>query len=165
MAPHGPENPRRRLLLQTIRAHPGATFRELVRSTGLAGGTARHHLTVLRRQGHIVERRHRSTLRFFVAGTHNDDWEAVVLLRQAGLARLHGWLQEHPGVIQKDALEVAAEWGWSRSTTQHRLQRLVDAGLLEAVPQGRRKMYRVPQEEAPRPLLERMRRAMPVGVA
>ena len=159
-----PRNPRRRRLLEAIRLRPGATFRELVRETGLAAGTARHHLTMLRRSGRIEEHRHHSTLRYFEAGRF-DDWEAVVLLREPDLAMLHAWVREHPGSIQRDVLVAARSWGWSRSTTQHRLQRLVAGGLLEVVPAGRRKAYRAARREASGTVtvLQRMQAAVAAG--
>jgi len=139
------ENENRKKLYAYIKERPGATFREVLRGTEIPAGTARHHLTVLARSQVIVERSHRSTLRFFENhGKFDQDWESIVFLREPELRQVHDWLAHQDEPIQKDLLEHAeAEWGWSRSTTQHRLLRLVEGGLVEVQPQGRRKIYRV----------------------
>ena len=137
-----PEHPRRTRIFAYIQSHPGATFREVARATAVAMGTARHHLSVLKRRGAIMERGHRGTTRFFENhGKFEVSWPFVVLLREAPLRRLHDWLAAHPGAPQKEVLEAMEGIGWSRSTTQHRLQRLVDGGVLELRPQGRLKVY------------------------
>ncbi len=135
-------HPNRRRLYNFIQRAPGATFREVVRETGIPSGTARHHIQVLCQAGLICERAHRSTLRYFENnGQHDDSWNSVVLLREAPLARLHAWLVHRPPAYQKDILLEASSWGWSRSTTQHRLSRLVDGGLVTIAAQGRLKRY------------------------
>ncbi len=139
------ENENRKKLYAYIKERPGATFREVLRGTGVPAGTARHHLTVLARSQVIVERSHRATLRFFENhGRFDEDWESVVFLREPELRQVHEWLAAQDEPIQKDLLAHAERaWGWSRSTTQHRLHRLVEGGLVEVQPQGRRKVYRV----------------------
>ncbi len=134
--------PRRRIL-DYVRGNPGATFREVLRNTGLSDGAGRHHVNVLVREARVLERTHRSTLRYFEnAAPFRDHWRAVVLLREPELMAMHGWIATNPGCTQKDILAWAAEVpGWSRSTTQHRLKRLVDEGLLTLKPHGRFKRY------------------------
>ncbi|HEX2067028.1 MAG TPA: helix-turn-helix domain-containing protein [Candidatus Thermoplasmatota archaeon] len=144
-------HPRRLTVYAYIRDHPGATFREVARQSGIATGTARHHLNVLKRHRVIVQHPHRGTLRFFASqGGHETTWRATVLLREPGLALLHGWLAERQATPQKEILvEMAGAQGWSRSTTQHRLQRLEAAGLLRTRMQGRWKLYSgIPVREA-----------------
>jgi predicted transcriptional regulator len=136
------QHPRRQLIFGYIQAHPGATFREVARGTAVATGTARHHLGVLKRRGLVMERPHRSTTRFFENhGLYDATWSCVVLLREAPLRELHSWLAANAGAPQKDVLEAMAGQGWSRSTTQHRLQRLVEGGAVEVRLQGRLKIY------------------------
>ncbi len=135
-------HPNRRRLFDFIQSTPGATFREVVRETGIPSGTARHHIQVMCQAGVIIERQHRSTLRYFDAkGDYADSWNTTVILREPDLARLHGWMLANPGVYQKDVVDAAGGWGWSRSTTQHRLSRLVDEGLGIMTLQGRLKRY------------------------
>ena len=131
-------HPRRRLLLEFVRGDPGANFREIARRTRLDLGTVRHHLTVLVRSGWVVERAHGATVRFFDArAAHDGDWVEVVLRREPALAALHDWLKLNSGVPQSRGLEAMAARGWPRSSTQHRLARLAEAGLAQVVPQGR----------------------------
>ncbi len=135
------EHPKRRSIMTYVRAHPVATFRELVRETGIMSGTARHHVIVLTRSGVLEQRRHRETLRFFDATAFDESWSATVLLREEPLRQLHDWLAAHPGRNQKVIVGKCQEWGWSRSTAQHRLKRLVAEGMVMEQPRGRHKVY------------------------
>jgi DNA-binding transcriptional ArsR family regulator len=134
------EHPNRKRLVEHIQKDPGINFRGLVRVAGIAAGTARHHLTILVRAGVVTEQGFGATRRFF-AGHAGGDWEHKVLLREPGLRHLHGWVAANPGATQMQALDAMAAAGWSRSTTQHRLQRLCEGGALEARWQGRYKRY------------------------
>lgn len=141
------ENANRRAVLDYIAGHPGPTFREIVRATGVAAGTVRHHLGVLKRTGLVIEHRFRSTVRLFEnEPRYRDGWRTTVVLREGSLQHLHAWLEAHPGRSQKEILDNAQAWDWSRSTTQHRLKRLADEGLVEIVPHGRLKLYHARSE-------------------
>jgi predicted transcriptional regulator len=145
------EHPRRQLLYAYIAEHPGANFREIVRQSDLASGTARHHLSVLKRSGHIVEKPHGGTVRFFENhGKYETSWSSVVLLREEPLKQLHDWMMAHPNVPQKAILEGMEQAGWSRSTTQHRLLRLQEGGIAVMRPQGRLKFYSIATAPQPR---------------
>ncbi len=136
------DHPNRRKIADFVRDHPGATFREVLRGTGVPAGTARHHLAVLAKERIVTQHGHRQTLRFFENhGRFDRSWNTVVLLREPDLKRLHDWLLGHPDTMQGDIVESASTWGWSRSTTQHRLGRMVAEGLIEVTVHGRRKHY------------------------
>lgn len=137
------EHPRRRRLHDYILQNPGASFRELVRNCEIAAGTARHHLSVLVRNGVLMEKRHRATTRFFENhGRYTNSWSNVVLLREPALGQLHAWLVANPGSAQKEVLAGMLETqGWSRSTTQHRLTRLLTGGAITMRYQGRLCIY------------------------
>lgn len=146
------EHPKRQKIYQYIQEHPGANFREVARNTSIAAGTVRHHLTVLERAGHVVEHPHQGTVRLFENhGKFDHNWSDLVLLREPPLAKLHEWLKQHPGSPQKAALEAMEKEGWSRSTTQHRLSRLVEGGVATIRLQGRLKIYSVVDRQAPKP--------------
>jgi DNA-binding transcriptional ArsR family regulator len=137
------EHERRKAIYAYVCAHPGATFREVAREVGLAGGTARHHLTVLKRAGLVVEHPYRSSVRFFENhGKYAKTWRETTVLRDPALAVLETWIRENPDRPQKDVLDAMAQHAWSRSTTQHRLGRLVAEGLAHVVPRGRLLHYR-----------------------
>lgn len=142
------DHPRRQALLDYVKNHPGATFREVVRANGLAAGTARHHLNVLSRGKLIVEHRHHGTLRLFENhGKFDTTWSDVVLLREPELKLVHDFVKASPELPQRRILDHFQEMGWSRSTTQHRLGRLVEGGVLKVRLQGRWKFYSVPGGE------------------
>jgi predicted transcriptional regulator len=143
------EHPRRKQIFDYVQKNPGTNFREISRKTGIAAGTVRHHLNVLERSDLLVERQHGSTIRLFENhGKYDRNWADMVLLREAVLATLYGWLKEHPNSPQKAVLEGMEAHGWSRSTTQHRLARLVDGGLVSIRLQGRLKIYS-PSDSSP----------------
>ncbi len=136
------KHPNRRSLYEAVQAHPGATFRELVRRTGIPTGTARHHLQVLAQANVISIRPHKETLRHFDNhGQFDDSWQVVTLLREPDLRALCEWLADNPGVHQRGIMEASTQWGWSRSTTQHRLRRLEAENLVTMTPRGRFKCY------------------------
>ncbi len=137
------ENPRRRSLISRIRRHPGATFRELLRRTEIPSGAARHHLEILKRCSLIDEKRFHQTSRFYLPGSASDQhWRAIAVLREEPLAELHELVDAEPGLRQVDIIDRARDdLGWSRSSTQHRLQRMEDEGLVRSVRMGRIRRY------------------------
>ncbi len=138
------KHPKRKALMEYIKKNPGATFRELLRATGIHSGTARHHVAILVRSGLVMQQEHKATHRFFENhGKYAENWNEVVLLREPELKRLHDWLVANPGSPQKEILAATGAWGWSRSTTQHRLGRLVEDGLVGIRQQGRLKLHSV----------------------
>ncbi len=145
-------HPNRKKLYNYILTHPGGTFREVIRGTEIPAGTARHHLAILRQTNLIQEHGHKATLRYFENhGRFDDSWNTVVMLREPELKRLHKWLLKHPGSMQREILDAAGtDWGWSRSTTQHRLKRLSEEGLIDVKLQGRLKLYTA-RQRAPVP--------------
>lgn len=147
------EHPNRQRIFSYVQEHPGANFREVARETGIASGTVRHHLTVLERAGHLVEHAHQGTVRLFENhGKFDQTWSDVVLLREPPLAQIHAWLKENPNSPQKDILEAFEVQGWSRSTTQHRLARLVEGGVATVRLQGRLKFYGLAVRPVGRPV-------------
>lgn len=133
----------RKQIYECIQADPGINFREVARRTGIATGTVRHHLNVLMRGKVIMEKSHGATIRFFENhGLHDASWSRTVVLREEGMKDLFDWVTENPDAPQKDILNaMELHHGWSRSTAQHRLQRLVHAGVLSIRLQGRLKIY------------------------
>ena len=92
-----------------------------------------------------MEHGHKSTRRFFENhGKFDRNWTQVVALREPGLKELHDFLatQGRP-MSQKELILAMEPHGWSRSTVQHRLARLVEHGAVALRPQGRLKMYAV----------------------
>lgn len=143
-------HPRRASIYAYIQENPGTTFRELSRNTEIPGGSLRHHLNVLQRSDIVVEHDHLATKRYFENhGKFDESWHEVVMLREEPLADLHAWLRRNPDGTQKALLAAMGAQGWSRSTTQHRLGRLVSSGLVRETPRGRCKTYRVRSPPVP----------------
>lgn len=134
------EHPNRKRLMEYITKDPGINFRGLVRASGIAAGTARHHLTIMVRAGVVTEQGFGATRRFF-AGAAGGNWEHKVLMREPGLRQVYDWVATNPGATQMQVLDAMAGAGWSRSTTQHRLLRLSESGALQVRWQGRYKRY------------------------
>ncbi|MHB1262419.1 MAG: winged helix-turn-helix transcriptional regulator [Thermoplasmatota archaeon] len=143
------DSPRRRNVFAAIQASPGVSFRELSRRSGVAPGTLRHHLNVLCQTGFVVEQPHGATIRFFDGEARGKEWIEVVVRREPSLAALHDWLKLNPRASQRQVLEAMRAHGWARSTTQHRLSRLVEAGLAVQVLQGRYKLHSAAETSPP----------------
>ena len=154
------EHESRRRLHAIIRDDPGISFRALARKAGIPTGTTRHHLTILARSGLIEESSHGATQRFFLAGTAPTEAQRVALavLREETLARLHAAIMASPWLPQTTIIDNAErDFQWSRSTTQHRLDRLVKAGLVKVHQSGRWRLYAVREEP------DRFQRMSPVA--
>jgi DNA-binding transcriptional ArsR family regulator len=143
-------HPRRRTVYDFIQGNPGMNFRELGRRTGIPTGTLAHHLRVLKRADLLMEKVHGPTRRFFENhGRHENDWKAVIVLREPGMVELYSCVKRIAPCNQRTILDEMALQGWSRSTAQHRLDRLTEGGLLRSQWQGRMKFYALPDVEAP----------------
>lgn len=132
-------HPRRSRIQALVAARPASTFRQLVRCSGIPAGTLRHHLSILSRTGLVRVERDGVRLRHFPAGLDARARLAATLERQ-GLAEVYGFVAVHGPVSQHVVLDGL---GGPRSTTQHRLKRLVRFGVLSERPQGRRRLYAV----------------------
>lgn len=143
-------NARRALLYRVVVANPGATFRQVAAKAGLAPGVARHHLSVLERNGLIVQRQHNSTLRFFENhGKYDADWQTHAVFSDPDLRTLHGWLKPRQAATQGEIVgEMKDRHGWSRSATQRLLAKLVEAKLAVAERRGRTLLYSATQRIA-----------------
>lgn len=124
----------RQRILDVVAARPGLTFRALTRASGVASGTCAHHRSILLRQERLVERRLGKQLRYFLP--EQASGPLAILEAEPGIKAVADVLRARPGAIQKDV--VAAFPAWPRATVQHRLQRLVSAGVATATPFGRR---------------------------
>jgi predicted transcriptional regulator len=151
------QHPKRQALYELIRSEPGLSFRAIQRRLDWPHGTLANHMARLLDVRLVVGKRHRNTVRFFENhGRYDATWGEAVLLRDPQLRGLHAWLLANPLASQTDVLAHCAGLGWRRSTTQDRLRSLVQGGLLEQVPEGRRRLYRAkpgaldPETLAPR---------------
>jgi len=144
------ENDARRAIRDYVAGNPGATFRELRGVTGLKSALLNHHLRVLKGGGLIHEQGHGASRRFLPPGlTSEEQRMKAILLREEPVNEVYELVRRHPWLAQGDLLDLAArELGFSRSTTQHRLGRLVKAGLLVVRHEGRFKLHAVAEAPA-----------------
>lgn len=137
-------NRTRRMVFDAVVAQPGATYRDLMATTGLGDGTVRHHLRVLRGAGLIaVHQQGGATRHFENHGRYDSIWQGVAGLRDDRLRDLYAWLQANPGARLRDM--VAAWPDLPKSTTRQRLHRLMAWGIVEPDGAG----YRVRFSQAP----------------
>lgn len=130
-------------VLAAVRAAPGSVLRSLAATTDLHPNVVRGHAQVLCDQGHVELRRTGSRILVYpteVAPAHGKRALATAMeLRLEEQQRLLAFIKQNPGLDQAGIVKAAQVWGWARSTTQHRLGRLVQAGLVDmAVVNGKR---------------------------
>lgn len=133
------QHPTRARLHAIVQADPGISFRAAVAHSGVALGTARHHLSILKRAGLVCEHRVGVRVAFLPAGDGRDA-ARLAMLRGEGMRELRDRIAGMARATQKDVLNAVP---WSRSTTQHRLGRLVAAGILRTTWRGRYRHYEV----------------------
>lgn len=124
-------NDNRRLVYETVRAQPGVTLAELVRTTGLTQVVVRHHLRMLEAHLYVVIRGE-GRLRCCFAMDARADPESTSLhmvLKDATRRRIAEILVRSPMPLTQAALSEAA--GVSRRLVSHHLARLEEAGLVE----------------------------------
>lgn len=133
-------------VLKAVRASPGVHLRAIARLTGLHPNVIRGYVQHLVRAGHVVERQLGPRILVYPRErAPNAGHRAVAAdheLQGAEQRRLLAFIQQRPGLRQKDIVDAAQAWGWPRSTTQHRLQRLVEANLVHCDVDGQAKRYR-----------------------
>jgi predicted transcriptional regulator len=137
------ESERRRSLYERIVEQPGLHVREALRRAGVPQGAGRYHVGILVRTGLVLERRyHGSVCLFPNERPFADSWRELAALRDPDARLLHDWLQANPNKTQLEIVaSFAASHGWVRSTTQLRLNRLLDEGVLTVRQRGRFKLY------------------------
>ncbi|HUR25025.1 MAG TPA: winged helix-turn-helix transcriptional regulator [Candidatus Thermoplasmatota archaeon] len=132
-APHLLDHPRRVLILDAIAAEPGIHFSELLRRTGMGNGSLHHHLKTLRDAGRVEARAAQGYTCYFPAGAQSGARGAAAA-KADGAQRILGHVRSHPG---RSVKQVAAECGLHPSTVTYHVQRLCEAGLVDALRDGR----------------------------
>jgi predicted transcriptional regulator len=110
---------------------PGDHFRSIVRSVGIAHGTASHHLAVLVRKGLVVPDRGNGRCRYYPRGAdaeaeRNQLYAKHWKYRDLRLRILH--VAKNRGATR--ATSVALALGISRQLATYHLDRLVELGLV-----------------------------------
>lgn len=127
------EHARGKAIHDLVHETPGISFTQLRKRTGWGHSSVHYHLQRLLKKGLIVAHPFSKSIHYYENhGRHKHDWKGHAALHQAELRALHEWISDNPRAQQVGIIEAASAWGWKRATTQHRLKRLLDAGLVEA---------------------------------
>lgn len=134
--PRALDHPARSAILAAVQAEPGLHYQEIVRRTGLAQGTAQHHLRKLVGVGLLVEHAGPGYTCYFPPGAVDRRVMAVApRIKSAGARGVLHRLQERPGLSES---ELAAALGRSRQTIHHHVRRLEGLGLVRVERRGAR---------------------------
>ena len=132
--------PTRRRLYDLVRAHPGASARDLQRRAGLAWGETAYHLDQLTRAGAIRREKGGRRDYYFPPGITWEDRKLLSALRSPAERRILLELSQHPE-LTLTGLGAAAEL--SPSTTSFHVRHLIGAGLVEGLRTENVRRYRV----------------------
>lgn len=122
----------RQRILDALQDCPGLCFRALLRATGLAAGTLRHHVATMERHGRIRTVLHgRRVLHFTAAAPPTPERirDAFLLELGEGWRAVYDHVANYPGRRQGAIMDAFSDA--SRSTVQNRLRRLVELGFLQ----------------------------------
>ncbi|MHB1260083.1 MAG: BlaI/MecI/CopY family transcriptional regulator [Thermoplasmatota archaeon] len=149
-------NPRRRRIYEVVIRNPGICTREALRAADVPAGSGRHHVNRMVEAGLLMAQRDQAVMLLFENhGRYKETWRHMATLRNPHSRHLMEWLSAHHGSPQKAILDAfEAEYGWNRSTTQKRLNRLQRDGMVEARTYGRYKVYAVVKPRLSAPLVE-----------
>jgi predicted transcriptional regulator len=146
--------PSRRATYAAVCAHPGATYRAIMRATGLSDGSTRLHLRKLEQVGLVVAQMHGRTVCYFENhGRYEKTWRTVLAAQEPKVHGLMAWLRQHPDRTQQEIVAYADGLGLTRRATQRRLKHLQAWGLLAVHRDGRAKRYRLLSEPTTLPPL------------
>jgi predicted transcriptional regulator len=134
------EHPARERFLARIEQEPGITSLELSRDLEVPWTTSLHHLRILERVGLVQGERRGGSVHWFSlrAGSLASQRVAIATLRSAATAKVHDFVHAHPGA---SLTAVAHGLGLKHTTVLFHLRKLLQAGLVESRPYGRRKRY------------------------
>lgn len=135
------ESARRKLIVEYVQRHPGASFREISRSLSLHRGNLGRHILVLTRAKLLVEQRYLNSKRYFENhGKFDETWLAVTVSRDPTAAQIIAFLSKGPST-QSDIIASLHRSGVRRSTVQGRLERLEASGVLRSSKAARERVY------------------------
>lgn len=133
-------HPLRAAILEAVQAEPGQSLSELRRRLCLAPGTLHHHVTVLVR-GKLLRLIGVGKCVAVLPAAERRCPRVLAVLRKPNMAALRDFVASRGRVHQRQIREAFPA---PRSTTQYRLQRLVEAQALRAQREGRCVVYSVP---------------------
>jgi predicted transcriptional regulator len=145
----------RRAIFDHVRANPGIHFSQLKRDLDMETGLLQYHLYELEKHDVLESEEHQGKRRVFVARELDEEERAILsVLRYRTTRRILLYLLEHAPVRNRALAEAV---GVTPATISWHLSNLVEAGVVEAVPDGRTTRYRVTNEDLTVRLLVRYR--------
>lgn len=130
------DHEKRAAIFNLVRLRPGIHYQGIRRELELPNGVLTYHLGALTREGLIRGERDGRLLRMFPGTAKMHTGRALTGVERQMLRIVH----HEPGLLQT---ELTNRLGVSKQAVQRPLKRLVDAGLIDAVQQGRTKALRV----------------------
>lgn len=122
-------HPRRRRILEAVRAKPGRIAEDVRRAVGLANGSFEHHLRILLRHGAIVRRTVEGAVCIFPVGARSDAAPTGPLR-----SRILWALRDRPGL---GPMELSERLGVDAKRIRYHVKRLERQGRLRVEPAGR----------------------------
>ncbi|MGB1697331.1 MAG: winged helix-turn-helix transcriptional regulator [Thermoplasmatota archaeon] len=134
------EHPRRAELYGHVAEKPGIRLQDLCDETQLSRTAVTHHLRLLEQQHVIVSKRVGRSRHFYENGGRYamHQKEAYALLQNERAAEIMKLIRKEPGIIQKGVCESLS---LQASIAHWHIKRLHEAGLVDAVKQGRTVQY------------------------
>lgn len=142
---------RKQTVLAAVHAQPGICFRALGRATGLPAGVLSHYARQLKKKGEIQDAKLRHRRTFYPGECKLPSEAEATMVREPALGTLRDWLEARGSTTQRAALDAMAALGWPRSTSQHRISRLVAMGVVQERRSGRYVLYIAATSESPGP--------------
>lgn len=134
------EHPRRQQIYGLLQHEPGLGASQIACRLGFSRTKVLYHLSLLTRADHVVQRRIGGRVAFFLTNQGLRGQEVgLVLLRRPTTRRLYDALRADPGLDQR---ALAQRVQLSQPQVSRTLQRLQEAGLVEALPEQGRRVYR-----------------------
>ena len=153
----------RKNIYNTIIKNPGIHQRELERKTKVANATLRYHIYRLIKNELIFKKNENGYSRYFVAnGIDNNDKKMLNLLRQDMPRKILILLicqKGYDSLTKKQIKNIANPKFWRKddidnykikldlTTINYHIKKLVDAGIVERIREGRKISYRIVDED------------------
>ena len=121
-----------------IEKNPGAHLRMITRDLQLGMGATQHHLDVLAKSGRIKSRRINVYRHYYTASVLEREHHILAFLKQETARDILIFLLEHPRSTQSDIVKFK---GFSPPTISWHMSRLVEAGIVKSIRDGRTVRY------------------------
>ncbi|MDD5318000.1 MAG: winged helix-turn-helix transcriptional regulator [Candidatus ainarchaeum sp.] len=135
----------RQQLFEFIQKFPGLHFREIQRRTGMSVGALQYHLRQLQGEKLVVGVKYGEYTHYYPVGAVTEaDKFLLPFLRQKPIRRMLVYLLENKKANNKALCKVS---GVSPATTSWYLSKLLSAGIVSKLKQGREMFYSVVKEK------------------